>query len=74
MIGYNIIINSAVLSLVERSSSSQRFSIIYGKYREGNILGPEEVHVSLVCNFVVRTNIQCPFLGGFIIGGSTVYI
>ena len=56
-------INSAGLSIVERSSSSRRFSI-FGNYKEGNIWGPEAVE---------RSNIQCPFLGGSIIGGSTVY-
>ena len=39
---------------------------MYGNYREDNILGPK------VVSLVERSNIQCPFLGGSTIGGSTV--
>ena len=51
-------INSAGLSLVERMSSSRRFSLLYGNYREGNILGPKAVSP------IERSNIKRPFLTG----------
>ena len=41
--------NSAVLSLIEKSSSPRRFSV-YGNYREGNILGPEAMSLVKRCN------------------------
>ena len=50
-------IKSAVLSLIERLSSSQRF-LVHGNYREWYFLGPEAV------SLVVSYNIQCPFLRG----------
>ena len=37
----------------------------YENYREGNILGPEAV------SLVERSSIQCPFLGGSTVRGST---
>ena len=58
-------INSAVLSLVERFSPSQRF-LMHGNYMDSNILGLEAV------SLVERSNIQCPFLGVSFIRGSTV--
>ena len=48
-------INLDVLYLVERLSSSKRFSM-YGNYREDNILGPETASLE------ERSNIHCPFL------------
>ena len=58
-------INSAVLSLVEMSSSP-RF-LMHGNYMDSNILG-------LAVSLVERSNIQCPFLGGSFIRSSTVCI
>ena len=60
-------INPAVLSLVERLSSSRRFSM-YRNYGEWYFLGPQSV------SLVERSNIQCPFLGGSFIRGSTVIL
>ena len=61
-------INSAVSSFVERLLSSRRFSM-YLNYRKSNFLEPQAV------SFMGRSNIhvQCPFLRGSTIAGSTVY-
>ena len=61
----NNIINSAVLSLIERFSSSQWFSMDR-KYKEWQFLGSQTVSP------IERTNIQYPFLRGSFIRGSTV--
>ena len=60
-------ISSAVLSLVERLSSSRRFSM-YRNYGEWYFFGLRSV------SLVERFNIQCPFLGGSFIRGSTVLV
>ena len=83
-----IIINSAILSLVERLSSFRRFSMYrnYGEWHyyrcplwRGCLLfgGSHCIAamgmVLLSVSLVERSNIQCPFLGGSFVRGSTVF-
>ena len=61
-------INSAVLSLIEKLSSSRRFSM-NRNYRGMIVFGtPQTVSP------IERFNIECPFLGGSFIRGLTVHI